>query len=146
MSQLMYSPFGALNELHRELNRVFDDRYDGQEPTYREEGTWTPQVDITESEDQFLVKADLPGVDPADVDITLERNVLTIRGQRETVNESDRRGVRRRERISGSFIRQFTLPDTADADGITAKASNGVLEVRIPKAKKVQPQSIKVES
>ncbi|MBD3647440.1 MAG: Hsp20/alpha crystallin family protein [Pseudomonadales bacterium] len=146
MSQLMYSPFGALNELHRELNRMFDDRYPGQEAAYHEEATWTPQVDITENETQFLVAADLPGVDPADVDITLERNVLTIRGKRETVNESDRRGLKRRERISGTFIRQFTLPETADSDGITAKASNGVLEIRIPKAKKVQPQSIKVES
>lgn len=148
MSQLMYSPFGALNELHRELNSIFDDPYrTSQEGIAYEQGGWVPQVDIREDNDHFLVVADLPGVDPSDVDVTLERNILSIKGRRETVSQSEKSGFKRRERVTGSFLRQFTLPETADSEGIKAKASNGVLEITIPKKSRTQnePLSIKVE-
>lgn len=147
MSQLMYSPFGALNELHRELNSMFDDRYGASEQADAyETGSWVPQVDIREDNDGFTVVADLPGVDPKDVEVTLDRDVLTIKGQRDTVSNTEQGGFKRRERISGAFIRQFTLPQTADSDGIKAKAANGVLEIIIPKTKKERSVSISVES
>lgn len=147
MSQLIYSPFGALNELHRELNNMFDDRYSSSEqPGAYESGNWVPQVDIKEDNNGFTVIADLPGVDPREVEVTLDRNVLTIKGQRDTVSDSEQGGFKRRERISGTFIRQFTLPQTADSESIKAKAANGVLEITIPKTKKEQPVSISVET
>jgi len=145
MSQLIYSPFGTLNQLHRDLNRVFDERYNASEPSAYDAGNWVPHVDIREDEQGFRVIADVPGVDPGDVDITLDRNVLTIRGSRSTESESEEGGFKRRERISGTFVRQFTLPDSADPDAIKARVNNGVLEVTIPKGKANQPRSITVE-
>lgn len=146
MSQLIYSPFGALNQLHQDLNRVFEDRFTTKEPASYDAGNWVPGVDIREEDEAFSVIADVPGVDPKDVEVTLDHNVLTIRGSRSTDSEQDEGGFKRRERISGSFIRQFTLPDTVDPDSITARANNGVLEIRIPKGKGNQPRSIAVES
>lgn len=134
--------FHALTGLHRELGRVFDDR-----PLYRytpessETSSWTPQVDIKEDESGFTVIADVPGVDPANVDITLDNNVLTIRGER----ESETNGLRRRERSRGSFLRQFTLPESVDESGVKASATNGVLQVTIPRSTKAKPLSITVE-
>ena len=118
MSQLIYSPFGALNQLHRELNRVFDDRGSSDEPTFFEAGN---------------------------VDITLERNVLTIRGSRTNESETSNKDFKRRERVSGTFVRQFALPDSADGDAISAKMTNGVLEVVIPKGEKHKPRTITVQ-
>lgn len=134
--------FHALTDLHRELGRVFDDR-----PLYRhtpatnEASSWSPQVDIKEDKGGFTVIADVPGVDPADVDITLDNNVLTIRGER----ESETQGLRRRERFRGSFLRQFTLPESVDESGVKASASNGVLQVTIPRSAKAKPLSITIE-
>lgn len=145
MSQLIYSPFGALNQLHRELNRVFDDNRASDEPTFYESGNWIPQVDIREDENGFHVFADVPGVEAKDVDITLDRNVLTIKGSRAGESETSDKGYKRRERVSGSFVRRFTLPDSADGDAITAKMNNGVLEVVIPKGQKHKPRTITVQ-
>lgn len=145
MSQLIYSPFGALNQLHRELGRVFDEN-DRTEPASYEASSWKPLVDIQEQDSGFKVIADVPGVAPADVDITLDRNVLTIRGSRSTETETEEKGYKRRERVSGTFVRQFTLPDSVDEGAITARVNNGVLEVSIPKGKENKPRSITVES
>jgi len=134
--------FHALTDLHRELGRVFDDRpLYRQTPETAETSSWTPQVDIKEDESGFTVIADVPGVDPADVDITLDNNVLTIRGER----ESETNGLRRRERFRGSFVRQFTLPESVDESGVKASATNGVLQVTIPRSEKAKPLSITVE-
>ena len=144
MSQLIYSPFGALNQLHRELNRVFD-RYTEDEPASYEAGSWVPQVDIKEDENGFSVFADVPGVEAKDVDITLDRNILTIKGSRSGESETEEKGYKRRERVTGSFVRQFTLPESADETAITAKMSNGVLEVVIPKGERHKPRTIAVQ-
>ncbi len=140
MGQLVYSPFGALNQLHRELTRVFD-----EEPASYESGSWVPQVDIKEAADSYRVVADIPGVAPNDVEITLDRNLLTIRGSRSTESETEEGGFKRRERTSGTFVRQFTLPQTVNDAGISAKANHGVLEITIPKGEGNKPRSIQVE-
>ncbi|MCB1643847.1 MAG: Hsp20/alpha crystallin family protein [Pseudomonadales bacterium] len=147
MSQLVYSPFSALNQLHRELGRVFDDRslFPGEAGNY-ESSAWVPQVDIKEDDTGFTVVADVPGVNPDDVEVTVDRNVLSIRGHRKTESETGEDGFKRRERISGSFLRQFTLPESADGGAISAKATHGVLHIRIPKGEKNKPLSITVES
>lgn len=145
MSQLIYAPFGALNQLHRELARVFNDesRY---EPTSYETANWIPQVDIQENDGTFLVKVDVPGVSPENVEVTLDHNLLTIKGNRTTESESEGQGFKRRERVSGSFIRQFTLPDTADENGITARVADGVLNITIPKGQQNKTRTITVQS
>ena len=157
MSQLMYSPFSALDQLHRELGRVFADtpsasqaQETNQYGNFYNTAAWLPQVDIMEDESGFSVLADLPGVDPKQVEVTVDRNVLSIRGERGTEISTDERrtkaAYKRRERTGGSFIRQFTLPEIADGNGITARSTNGVLEVRIPKGERNKPLSINIES
>lgn len=145
MSQLIYSPFGALDQLHRELNRVFEDDRSSGEPAFYESGNWIPQVDIKEDESAFHVSADVPGVDAKDVDITLDRDVLTIKGSRASDSETSSKGYKRRERVTGTFVRRFTLPESADGEAITAKMNNGVLEVVIPKGEKHRPRTITVQ-
>lgn len=136
------SPFNRLNQINRELNRFFDDRPAGQVI----EGTsWTPHVDVSEGEDGFKVTADIPGVNPEDIEISLDKGLLTVRGERSTDNEVKEENFTRRERFRGTFSRQFNLPDTADQETVSAKSVNGVLEITIPKAKKARPISISVE-
>ena len=108
--------------------------------------SWIPAVDVVEEPGHFLVRADLPGVDPKDVEITAEAGVLTLRGKREAVKRDEKAGYERVERVAGTFVRRFTLPDTAQAEAITARQVNGVLEVTIPKQPKLQPRRIEVQA
>ena len=140
------TPFSSLNDIHHELNRVFDNRSGpGREPAAYTAVNWSPQVDIKEDENEFTVYADVPGVDPKDVDVTLHNSVLTIKGERASDTESEDNNFKRRERVRGSFFRQFTLPTLTDEDAIRAKAVNGVLEIVIPKTAKPKPVSITVK-
>ena len=107
---------------------------------------WVPPVDIREETSQFVLHADLPGLDAKDIEITLEKGVLTIRGQRKLETRDEKAGFRRVERVSGAFFRRFTLPDTADSQAVKAKFANGVLEVAIPKQAQVLPRRISVEA
>jgi len=107
---------------------------------------WVPAVDIREKADRFELSADLPGVNPEDISVTMEDGVLTIQGSRlaEVTDEQD--NYSRYERVYGKFLRRFTLPDTANGDEISALTKNGVLNVSIPKQAKVQPRKIAVKS
>ena len=93
-----------------------------------------------------MIHADIPGVDPKDIDVHMENGILTIKGERQSETKEEREGYKRVERVRGSFYRRFSLPDTADAEAISAKSQHGVLEVVIPKQQKVQPRRIQVES
>lgn len=106
---------------------------------------WLPAVDIREEEDRFLLQADLPGVDPDAIEVTMEDGVLTIQGSRDTESTDEKEGYKRYERVRGSFLRRFTLPDTANGDEIAAATRHGVLEVSIPKQAKPQPRKISVK-
>ncbi len=139
MSNLIYSPFAS----RRHLGRLLDDRLGA---AAEEATSWVPSIDIREDDSGFKVLADLPGVDPSAVDITLDKNVLTIRGSRETASENIDHGFKRRERISGSFTRRFTLPETVNPEAIKARADNGVLEISIPKREEELPRSIAIEA
>ena len=108
--------------------------------------TWAPAVDILEEKDRFVVRADLPGVNPDDIEVNMENGVLTVAGERKKEERSEFKGVSRIERISGRFLRRFTLPDTADEDEIKATCRNGILEISIPKQATVQPRRITVEA
>lgn len=107
---------------------------------------WIPAVDIVEEKDRFVLKADMPGVDPRDIDVSMNGGVLSLSGIRREETKSEPPGRRRLERISGKFYRCFTLPETADAEGIAASSNNGILEVTIPKLPEVQPRRITVEA
>lgn len=147
MNMIRYEPWGLVGQLHHDLNRMFDRNYAGQDG---ESGVtasdWIPAVDIKEEDNRFLIHADVPGVDPKDIEITMEDGVLALRGERKSETREERDGYRRVERVSGQFFRRFTLPDTADAEGVTAKGANGVLEISIPKQPKAQPRRITVKA
>ena len=136
------SPVSTLNQFNREFSRLFDDRMlDQNLLESSRERNWSPRVDITEDEDVFTVLADVPGVSRDAIEISLHRGVLTIRGER---SPSEEKRFSHRERINGTFTRQFNLPESADEDAVTAKVNNGVLEITIPKSRHTQPISITV--
>ena len=147
MSYLV-SPFNRFGTLNRELSRFFDNRLPFAGAVLQDEfdeGHWSPSVDITENAENIRVVADVPGVDPASMEINLHNGVLTMRGERSTENEVKEGDFTRRERIHGTFVRQFHLPDSADEETVSAKSVNGVLEIVIPKAKRAKPITVKVE-
>jgi HSP20 family protein len=137
------NPWQLLND----LNTIFDTglRSRTQDDSNVESSRWIPAVDIKEEDDKFTLMVDIPGVNPKDVEISMENNVLTLKGGREEAINEDRHGYHRIERIKGSFYRRFTLPDTADAQQVVAKSRHGVLEVIIGKKKAVQARKIAIE-
>jgi HSP20 family protein len=146
MVMVRYEPLSLLNQLQREVNRLFDTRHLFDEEEFGLlPSDWVPPVDIKEEEDRFLIIADLPGVDPKDIEITMENGVLTLKGQRAAEKKEETEKYKRIERIRGTFLRRFSLPDTVQADKIAAKYKDGVLEVVVPKGEAAQPRKINVE-
>ena len=144
MSTIRYEPWVLMNRLHRDLDRLFSPS-NGEEQQ-QSVVDWAPPADIREEETQFVIHADLPGVEPKNIDVSLEKGVLTIRGRRDLESRDEKKGFRRVERVSGEFFRRFSLPDTADAQSVKARFTNGVLEVSIPKQAQVLPRRISVEA
>lgn len=145
MNLTRFEPWSIVDLLHRDLDRIAQSRFaasDDENPV----ANWVPAVDIVEEKNRFVLRADVPGVNPEDIDISMDAGVLTVTGERKSENVTEEQGFRRVERVSGRFFRRFNLPDTADADGIKAKSSNGILEVSIPKLPEVQARRIAVES
>lgn len=141
MAITRYEPFSLLNQIQRELDRFREgDEGNGRIAT----AEWTPAVDIKEEQDRFVIHADIPGVNPEDIDINMENGVLTIKGERNTEAKTEKDNYKRVERIYGSFYRRFSLPDTADAEAISAKCKNGVVDIVIPKREAVKPKKINV--
>lgn len=143
MALMRYQPGSVINQLYQEMNKALGlpENENGEIAT----ADWIPAVDIKEEEDAYIIHADIPGVDPKEIEIHMENGVLTLRGERKSDKEVDKKGFKRIERVRGSFYRRFALPDTADADRITAKADKGVLEIRIPKQEKVKPRKITIQ-
>lgn len=139
-----YEPWTAMSRLHRQLDQLFGDTFGTPESAANV--AWVPAVDVHEEKDRFVVRADLPGVEQKDIAITAEDGVLTIRGERHSERRENDRGYERIERTSGTFLRRFTLPETAQAEAIKARHANGVLEVSIPKQPKVEPRKISIDS
>jgi len=140
-----YEPYGLLNQLQREVNRLFNG--DVLAPSEQEvafAGDWVPPADVAEEAERFLIKMDVPGVNPAEIEITMENGVLSVKGSREAETKEAGEGYRRVERVRGAFLRRFALPDTAEPEKISAKTQNGVLEIVIPKGDKAKPRRISV--
>lgn len=133
----------------RQLNRILDEAFNGWPP--QEQGTitsaWLPPCDVVEDGDGVRIMMELPGVEPDDVRLSLENNILTIRGEKRQQQESTEGGrVHRYERSYGTFERSFSLPNTVDADKVTADYDNGVLTVRLQKAERMRPREIRVNA
>lgn len=150
MKLTQYDPWHALSSVPEEMERLMRRRFGSLAPAEDgEEGlvaAWAPAVDIREDDDQFVVHADIPGVEPKDIDVSLENGMLTISGERKEEKEDEKEGYRRMERFSGQFFRRFSLPDTADADKVKARSRKGVLELVIPKTREHQARRIEVEA
>jgi HSP20 family protein len=142
-----YKPSSLLQQLHR-LSQEWDQLF---EPNYSEDNSlvetshWAPCVDIKEEPSRFVLYADIPGVDPKNIEITMENGVLTIKGERMSLREEKKAGYTRVERSQGTFYRRFALPDTANPEEISAKGKHGVLEIIIPKRETAKSKKIKVE-
>jgi HSP20 family protein len=105
---------------------------------------WAPRVDIKEEADRFVIFADIPGVDPKDIEIHMDKGVLTIKGERSAESSKETERFSRVERVHGTFYRRFSLPDSANPEGIAATGKNGVLEISIPKKPETTPRRIQV--
>ena len=146
MALMRYEPLNLLNQLQREMNRLFESSRLGDEETGHLLADWAPAVDIKEEPNQFVIHADLPGVEVKDIDITLENGVLTLKGQRASEKKEETENYRRIERVRGTFLRRFSLPDAVDAEKVAAKCKDGVLELVVPKREAAQPRRITIES
>ncbi|MCP5092091.1 MAG: Hsp20/alpha crystallin family protein [Gammaproteobacteria bacterium] len=145
MNIARFEPWTFVDLLHRDLDRLADRRgvaRDDQSAV----ADWVPAVDILEEDNRFLLRADVPGVVPEDINVSMDSGVLNISGERRAETRDENAGVQRIERATGRFFRHFTLPETADAESISAKCSNGILEVSIPKAPEIQARRITVEA
>ena len=138
-----FEPFRGATALEDQVNRLFSDVFErkGQESSLT---AWAPSVDIYETEHELVVKADLPEVDPQDLDIRVENNILTIRGERQFEKNVNEENYLRVERAYGSFARSFSLANTVNAEAIKADYQNGVLTLSIPKREEAKPKQIKV--
>ncbi|MGH8505865.1 MAG: Hsp20/alpha crystallin family protein [Stenotrophobium sp.] len=142
MTALRYYPWAGRDWLN-EISKAFDAA--SNDSSSAATADWAPAVDIEEYKDKFVLYADVPGVDLASVDVTLEKSVLTLSGGREARAEQSGVEARRSERSNGRFLRRFTLPDTADSEGVSASGKNGVLEIVIPKRQQAQARKIAVK-
>jgi HSP20 family protein len=147
MALIRWEPVRELNTMQNEMNRLFNTFFDAPSPGNGGQGTlrrWIPAMDVVETDDHFVLRADLPGLTESDVNIELDDNVLTISGERKVEHEQRNEGYYRVERASGSFSRSLTLPEGVDADGIQANFDSGVLEVRIPKPEQHKPRKVQI--
>lgn len=142
-----WDPFKELEEMQNRLSRIF-----GRQPVSKEGGKeemrvteWSPLVDISEDEKEYLVKAELPDIKKEDIKIGVHNDVLTISGERKYEKEEKGKKYHRVERAYGSFMRSFTLPEDADANKISAECKDGMLKVHLPKSEKAKPKSIEVK-
>jgi|SRR5947209_15540337 len=150
MALIRWEPVRELNTIQGEMNRLFNTFFDAGPSNGAGAGAgnalrrWIPPMDLVETEDDFVLRADLPGLSESDVNIELEDNVLTISGERKAEHEERKEGYYRVERASGSFSRSLTLPDGVNPDAVRAAFEKGVLEVRIPKPEERKPRKVAI--
>ena len=149
MALVRWEPVREITSIQNEMNRLFNTFFDT--PTTGNGGNggglrrWVPAMDLVETEDHFVLKADLPGLAEGDVNIEVEDNVLTVSGERKAEHEDKREGYVRVERSYGSFRRSLTLPEGVDAEAVSASFDKGVLEVRIPKPEERKPRKVAIQ-
>ena len=147
MALVRWEPVRELTSLQNDMNRLFNTFFDT--PTGANGGTaprrWIPAMDLVETDDHFVLKADLPGLSEDDVHIDVEDDVLTVSGERKAEHEDKREGYVRVERSYGSFRRSLTLPEGVEPEAVSASFDHGVLEVRIPKPEARRPRKLQIQ-
>lgn len=146
MELVRWNPWGELFNRRSRVNRIWDDFFD---PTTGQannamDWSWNPVVDVYETDDQFVIKADLPGIAKEDIDLNVKDRVLTLKGERRLEKDGHTENVHSRERFYGRFERAFRLPNHVDGDKITADYKDGVLKIEIPKPEAIKPKQITV--
>lgn len=144
MALVRWEPIREVSSIQNEVNRLFDSFFDAPRAD-RGPRRWVPAMDLVESGDHYVLRADLPGLTEDDVKIELDERTLTVSGERKRATESEQDGVHRVERAYGSFSRSLTLPAGVDADAISARFDRGVLEVKVPKPAQHKPRRIAIE-
>jgi HSP20 family protein len=142
-----WDPFRDLMSIQNELNRLFGRTYGGAEAGSGSSGNWVPPLDVFERDDMYVVAVELPGIDPADVEVSVEDSTLTVRGQRDFFyKDATDESFRRIERRYGQFTRTLTLPSTADVERVDATFDKGVLTIEVPKREEAKPRKITVKA
>jgi HSP20 family protein len=147
MALVRWEPVRELSSLQNDMNRLFNTFFDTTTPGNGGSAPrrWIPAMDLVETDDQFVLKADLPGLTEEDVSIDVEGDVLTVSGERKAEHEDKREGYVRVERSFGAFRRSLTLPEGVDPEAVTASFDRGVLEVRIPKPEQRKPRRVAIQ-
>ncbi len=144
---IRWDPFNDLVSIQDELHRLFGRTFTEAWPTHRSaRGSWMPALDVFETEDRVVAKMDLPGIDPDDVEVSMEDSTLTVSGTRELSSEVEEDDYHRIERRFGSFTRSIVLPQTADAEKVEATFDKGVLTIEVGKTQKTKPTRIQVKT
>ena len=145
MAIVKYNPFRDLRAMQEQMNRLLDMAWNREIGEELKEGIWQPPVDIYEDENSVVIKAELPGVDQKEIDIRIEDNTLTLRGERKHSQDVKKENYHRVERFYGTFQRSFSLPHTIDQEHVKATCEQGVLTITLPKREEKKPKQISVE-
>lgn len=148
MSEVTKRPrVSSLSEIHQMLDRLFEPSWLEQENWMSNtiNSKWVPTLDVKDEKNQYVIRADVPGVDPKNIEVTIDKGIITIKGQKETETKTERENYIHIERSQGSFYRSFSLPNAADSSKISAKSKNGVLEIIIPKTKENVSKKIQIK-
>jgi HSP20 family protein len=144
MALVRWDPGRELDTLQSDMNRLFDSFFGGRTANAGSARRWIPAMDLAESDDHLVLRADLPGVDEDDVEVEIKDGVLTVSGERKSEQKSEGEGYQRVERAFGRFSRSLTLPGGVDTDEVTANFDRGVLEVKIPKPEEKKPHRVQI--
>ncbi len=136
--------FGSSEDFRRAMGRLFGAE-DSDQSTV-ETSQWAPRVDIREEAKRFVILVDVPGIDPATIEVSMDKSILTIKGERPVESGENGSSLTRQERVYGTFHRRFALPESADADGVSAHGKYGVLEISIPKKPETTPRRIAIHT
>lgn len=146
MNLVTYDPFRELRSLQQDVNRLFSSSFDRSEGSGMMSGAWNPSVDIFENKDSIVLEAELPGLSPENVNISIENNVLTLHGERKFEKKNEGDNFHRVERSYGSFTRSFTLPPTVSSENVDAVFENGMLRLTLAKREEAKPRRIEIKA
>ncbi len=140
-----WRPFRELERMRREMDRIWDSFFERRPARVEEEAEWLPTLDVSETKDSYVVKAELPGIDPKEIDISLMNDILTIKGEKKQEKEEKEENYHIIERSYGAFTRSVRLPGQVQSDKINATFKNGVLKVTLPKTEEAKKKEIKIK-
>jgi HSP20 family protein len=144
MELVAWTPFESLNQVQSRINNLFDESFGRSWSNAEANRVWYPAVDILESKEAYLLRAELPGMNKEDFNLELKEGTLTLTGERKSTKPAEGVEYRTVERLNGKFVRSFTLPETVKHDGIQATYKDGILEIHVPKAEEAKPRQIQI--